>query len=89
MIFRDYKGKLKIKSGEKCLIKEYNDLIEFYEKIINFYENNNKGNNKERINKLIGEIIYLCSELINYAKNQNKNENEYLLKIQKYLKSYK
>ena len=89
MIFRDYKGKLKIKSGEKNLIKEYNDLIKFYEKIINFYENNNKGNNKERINKLIGEIIYLCSELINYAKNQNKNENEYLLKIQKYLKSYK
>ena len=89
IIFNKYKTKLKLKKKKKSLIKECNNLIEFYEKLIEFYENKNNNNNKERIHKIISEIIYISSELISYSKNKNNKENEYLLKIQKCLKSYK
>ena len=88
LIFNKYKTKLKLKKKKKSFIKECNNLIEFYEKLIEFYENKN-SNNKERIHKIISEIIYISSELISYSNNKNNKENEYLLKIQKCLKSYK
>jgi len=89
MIFNDYRGNLNISDGDKNKIEDYNKLIEFYEKLITFYENKKNKNKNEILHKIISNIIYLCSELVNYAKNLNKNENEYLLKVKKYLNMYK
>ena len=88
MIFNEYRGNLKINDEEQNTIEEYNKLIQFYEKIVIYYENKKEKNN-ERVHKIIGNIIYICSELINNSKTQNKNENEYLLKAKKYLNFYK
>ena len=84
--YKKKNGKLK-----KSLFKEYNNLIEFYETIISFYKsnsNNNSVNNNKRIKNLISDIIFICSELVD-SSNKNKAENKYLLKMGKYLKSYK
>ena len=88
MIFNEYRGNLKINDEEQNTIEEYNKLIQFYEKIVIYYENKKEKNN-ERVHKIIGNIIYICSELINNSKSQKKNENEYLLKAKKYLNFYK
>ena len=88
MIFNEYRGNLKINDEEQNTIEEYNKLIQFYEKIVIYYENKKEKNN-ERVHKIIGNIIYICSELINNSKTENKNENEYLLKAKKYLNFYK
>ena len=88
MIFNEYRGNLKVNEEENNTIEEYNKLIQFYEKIVIYYENKKEKNN-ERVHKIIGNIIYICSELINNSKTQNKNENEYLLKAKKYLNFYK
>jgi hypothetical protein len=88
MIFNEYRGNLKVNEEENNTIEEYNKLILFYEKIVIYYENKKEKNN-ERVHKIIGNIIYICSELINNSKTQNKNENEYLLKAKKYLNFYK
>ena len=39
----------------------------------------------ERIHKCISNIIFMCSELVNYGNTQNEKENEYLVKIKKYI----
>ena len=58
---------------------------------MNYYETNKekREENNERIHKIISDLIYLCSELVNYDTNKKKIDNQYLLKIKKYLKSYK
>ena len=89
IIFNEFKKKKKLNIIEESKIHEYNKILEFYEKIIEFYENKKDINNSKRIHKFINNIIYICSELIDFSKNKNENENEYLLKIQKYLKAYK
>ena len=89
MIFSGFRGNLNVKDGENDKIGKYNKYIEFYEKIVSYYENKNDTNNKNRIHQLIGELIYLCSELVNYAQNKKWEKNEYLLKVKKYLNSYK
>ena len=88
MIFNEYRGNLKINDEDKNKIEEYDKLIKFYEKIVIYYENKKEKNN-ERVHKIIGNIIYICSELINNSKTQKKEENEYLLKAKKYLNFYK
>ena len=88
MIFNEYRGNLKINAQDKNEIEEYNKLIKFYENLVIYYENKKEINN-ERVHKIIGNIIYICSELINNSKNQKKSENEYLLKAKKYLNFYK
>lgn len=87
LFFNECKKYLKVNSVDNSLIREYNEVINFYEKVIIFYEMKNDKNNNERIKVLSSNIIVICSELINYDKN--KKDNEYLLKIQKYLKYYK
>ena len=89
MLFNGYRGKLIIKDDDESKMKEYNEYIQFYEKLVEYYENKKDKNNKERIHKLISEIIYICSELINYAQNKNWKENKYLLTVKKYVNSYK
>ena len=89
MIFSGFRGNLDIKEGENDKIDKYNKYIEFYEKIVSYYENKNDKNNNNRIHQLIGELIYLCSELVNYAQNKKWENNEYLLKVKKYINSYK
>ena len=88
MIFNEYRGNIKIKNDENNKIEEFNKLIQFYEKIVIYYENEKEKNN-ERVHKIIGNIIYICSELINNSKSQKNNQNEYLLKAKKYLNFYK
>lgn len=89
IIFSGFRGNLDIKEGDNTIIDKYNKYITFYEKIISLYENKNDKNSKNRIKQLIGEIIYLCSELVNYAQNKKWENNEYLLKVKKYVNSYK
>jgi len=88
MLFNEDRQSLNVKENETSKIEEYNRLIEFYEKLINYYQKK-KNKNKEKILKIISNIIFLCSELVNCAKNKNKKENEYLLTAKKYLDSYK
>ena len=88
MLFNEDRQSLKVKENETSKIEEYNNLIEFYEKLINYYQKK-KIKNKEKIHKIISNIIFICSELVNFAKNKNKKDNEYLLKVKKYLDSYK
>ena len=89
MLFSEYRGKLVNENIDQKQIDEYNKYIEFYEKLITYYENKKDKNNNERIHKFIAEIIYICSELVNYAQNKKWKENEYLLKVKKYINSYK
>ena len=89
MIFSGFRGNLDVKEGENDKIDKYNKYIEFYEKRVSYYENKKDKNNNNRIHQLIGELIYLCSELINYAQNKRWEKNEYLLKVKKYISSYK
>ena len=89
MIFSGFRGNLNVKEGEIDKIDKYNKYIEFYEKIVSYYENKNDKNNNNRIHQLIGELIYLCSELVNLAQNKKWQNNEYLLKVKKYINSYK
>ena len=89
MIFSGFRGNLNVKEGENDKIDKYNKYIEFYEKIVSYYENKNDKNNNNRIHQLIGELIYLCSELVNLAQNKKWQNNEYLLKVKKYINSYK
>ena len=72
-------------------IEENNKFLEFLEKILYYYQTkkDNHTEYKERIDLIISDLIYLCSELINYDKNQNKKENKYEEKMRKYLESYK
>ena len=69
-------------------IEENKKFLEFFEKILSYYETK-KDKNKERIDQIIAEYIYLCSELVNYDKNQSKKDNKYIEKIKKFLESYK
>ena len=89
MIFSGFRGNLNVKEGENDKIDKYNKYIKFYEKIVSYYENKNDKNNNNRIHQLIGELIYLCSELVNLAQNKKWQNNEYLLKVKKYINSYK
>ena len=88
IIFNESRDKLESAIGKNLDIDEYNKLIEFYERIIEYNKNKNvdNTNNNERLHKLISDIVNLCSELVNYDKTKN---NQYLMKIKKYLNSYK
>ena len=93
MIFNEYRGNLQLNSnnikGRAKNLDEFNKLIMFYENIVMYYENKKEPKYNERMHKIISNIIYMCSELINVAKNQKKGDNEYLLKVKKYLNMYK
>ena len=96
MIFNEYRGNFNYNTNninnrkkEDKNLDEFNKLITFYENIVIYYKNKNDKKYNERIHKIISNLIYLCSELINVSKNQNKNDNEYYLKIKKYLTMYK
>ena len=93
MIFNEYRGNLQLNSnnikGGAQNLDEFNKLIMFYENIVMYYENKKEPKYNERMHKIISNIIYMCSELINVAKNQKKSDNEYLLKVKKYLNMYK
>ena len=84
LFFKDNKRKMKVKEINPNKIQEYNKYIQFNENLISLYEKINNTNN-ERINKMVSNIIYICSELVDYGDNQNGKENEYLMKIRKYI----
>ena len=83
ILFRDNKRNLKFKEIKSNKLEEYNKYIRFNENLISLYEK--LKNNYERMNKLISNIIYICSELVDYGYSKNGKENEYLLKIKKYI----
>ena len=83
ILFKENKRNLKVKEIKSNKIEEYNKYIKFNENLISLYEK--LKNNNERINKLISNIIYICSELVDYGNTTNGNENEYLTKIRKYI----
>ena len=85
ILFKDNQRKLKVKEKNKDKIKEYNNYIKFNEELINLYQKINNNGNKDRIQKLISNIIYICSELVDYGDTPNGKENEYLVKIRKYI----
>jgi hypothetical protein len=87
ILFSDSKGYLKISEKKKNRIEEFNRHIKFNEKMVTLYEN--LKNNDKRMYKLISNIIYICSELVNYADTKDGKENEYLIKIRKYINQYK
>ena len=91
LLFNEKRDKIKLVLGKILNIKEYNKFIDFYEKLLNYYETNKEKSekNNERMHKIISDLIYLCSELVNYDKNKKKIDNQYLIKIKKYLNSYK
>jgi len=39
--------------------------------------------------KIIDNIIYLCSELVNYTNCEGEDDNKYLIKIRKYIELQK
>ena len=86
IIFNELRDKQEFAIGKNLDINEYNKLIEFYEKIIENYKNKNNEKYSERLHKLISDIVNLCSELVNYDKTKN---NQYLMRIKKYLNNYK
>ena len=57
--------------------------------MVALYEKLNNKNNDKRMYKLISNIIYICSEIVNYADTKDGKENEYLIKIRKYINQYK
>ena len=69
-------------------ISEYNKIIEFYERLVNLYEALGNNNDRERIQKLKSNIIYLCSELVDFGNTENGQDNKYLIKIREYISSY-
>lgn len=85
ILFKDIKRKFKVNVLNKEKINEYNKFIQFNEKLIDLYRKLKNNNNKERIQKFIANIIYICSELVDYANTENGKENEYLIKIRKYI----
>ena len=85
IFFRDNKMNIKIKNKNTEKIKEYNNYIKFNENLISLYQKINSNGNKERIQKLVSNIIYICSELVNYGDGDSGNTNEYILKIRKYI----
>ena len=85
IFFRDNKKNIKIKKTNPEKIKEYNNYIKFNENLISLYQKINSNGNKERIHKLVSNIIYICSELVNFGDSDNGNNNEYILKIRKYI----
>ena len=91
--YRDHMNILELTTGKDLNFNECDKLIEFYERIIEYYESqktsNNNINNKERESKLISNLIYLCSELINFNKTQSKKNNKYFLTMKKYVNSQK
>ena len=91
IIFDEYRDKLDIIIGKYKNIGDYEKLIDFYEKILNYYETKQtkKNEDNERIHEIISNIIYICSELINHDRNNPKKNNRFLIKIQKFLNSYK
>ena len=89
ILFSDSKGYLKISEKKKNRIEEFNRHIKFNEKMVTLYENLKNKNNDKRMYKLISNIIYICSELVNYADTKDGKENEYLIKIRKYINQYK
>ena len=89
ILFSDSKGYLKITEKKKNRIEEFNQHIKFNEKMVALYEKLNNKNNDKRMYKLISNIIYICSELVNYADTKDGKENEYLIKIRKYINQYK
>ena len=42
-------------------------------------------NKDNRVEKVVNNMIYLCSELVNYTYTGNEDENKYLQKIRKYI----
>ena len=84
LFFKDNKRKMKVKEINSNKIQEYNKYIQFNENLISLYEKINNTNN-ERINKMISNIIYICSELVDNGDSQNGKDNEYLMKIRKYI----
>ena len=91
IIFYQQINKLDQIFGKNLDIDKYNKFIDFYEKILNYYESKSEKTDaiKERIHKIISDLIYLCSDLINYDENNTKIDNQYLIKMKNYIKDYK
>ena len=85
ILFINCKQNIKIKKKNKKEVEEFQKNIEFNEKLVSFYEKLNDKSYSERIHKCISNIIFMCSELVNYGNTQNEKENEYLVKIKKYI----
>lgn len=86
IFFKDNKRELKFHEKNENKLKEYNNYILFNEKLISLYQTINSNGNNARIHKLVSNIIYICSELVDYGEPYNGKENEYLVKIRKYIK---
>ena len=91
IIFDEYRDKLEIIIGKYVNIEEYEKLIDFYEKILYYYETKEtkKDEDNERIHEIISNLIYICSELVNHDKKNPRKNNKFLTKIQKFLNAYK
>lgn len=89
ILFSDSKGYLIITDKKKNRIEEFNNHIKFNEKLVELYNKLKNKNNEGRVHKLISNIIYICSELVNYADTTEGKENEYLMKIRKFINANK
>jgi len=87
ILFNDAKNNFKIKKKSNKKSEEYIKCVDFYEKLIELY--NKLKIKKERVDKIIDNIIYLCSELVNYTNCEGNDGNKYLLKIRKYIELQK
>ena len=85
ILFNNNKSNFTIKDETSKKINEYAKCLEYYEKLLDLYNKLNSKSKIERINIIISNIIYLCSELLNYPKQGKENENMYLSKIRKYI----
>ena len=87
ILFNGDKNNFKIKEKSEKKIKEYIKCVEFYEKLLELYDK--LKIKKERRDKIIDNIIYLCSELVNYTNCEGEDDNKYLIKIRKYIELQK
>ena len=85
ILFNENKSNFKINDKNSKKIDEYIECLDFYEKILDLYYQLDNKSKQERMNKIISNIIYICSELLNYSQNNDI----YLLKIRKYIELQK
>lgn len=83
IFFNDDKNNFKIRAKSENKVKELKKCVEFYEKLLELYDT--VKNKENRVEKVVNNMIYLCSELVNYTYTGNEDENKYLQKIRKYI----
>ena len=64
---------------------EFHKLIDYNERLYNLYKDDKEDLDENRINLLIDNIVYFCTEVIAYYSNKQKDINSYRKKLKYYI----